>query len=131
MTAPPNIEVHDHLTSVWWIEESGILCSVSKKNAPKPTREQSMEQFADLRKYIGDNKICMLLDITYSLPSTKEEREYGSEELNKIVQALALISGSALGKMVANLFFNLKPPPYPVKMFTNETEAREWLKQYL
>jgi hypothetical protein len=42
-----------------------------------------------------------------------------------------MISNSQLGKMLANMFFNMKKQPYPTKMFTDETEAKEWLKQYL
>ena len=131
MEPPKNTEVHDHLESIWWIEEDGILCSVSKKNAPQSTREQSIAQLENLKKVTGDKKLCMLLDITYARPTKREDREFAAEELAKIVKAIALISNSALGKMVANLFFNLKPPPYPAKMFTAEPEAREWLKQYL
>ena len=131
MTPPPNVEIHEHLTSTWWIEESGILCSVSKKNAPDITLEQSAEQLEDLKRITGGRKMCMLLDITYARPTSKESREFGAVELAKIVTALALMSNSPLGKMVANLFFNLKPPPYPTKMFTNEQEARVWLNQFL
>ena len=131
MQPPPDVEIHDHLTSIWWIEPDGILCSVSKKNAPDLSRQQSLDKLADLRKYTGGKKMCMLLEITYGRPSKREDREFLAEELAKVMKALALVSNSALGKMVANLFFNLKPPPYPTKMFTNEHEAREWLRQYL
>jgi len=131
MQVPPGIEVHEHLTSTWWIEPDGILCSVSKKNAPDISREQSLAQLADLKRVTGGKKMCMLLEITYGRPAKREDREFLAEELAKVIKALALVSNSALGKMVANLFFNLKPPPYPTKMFTNELEAREWLKQYL
>ena len=131
MTPPENVEIHKHITSDWWIEDTGIVCSVSIKDAPEITREQSIAQLEDLKRVTGGKKICMLLDITYARPTKKEDREFGAEELAKVVKALALISNSALGKMVANLFFNLKPPPYPTKMFTNEKEARAWLAQYL
>jgi hypothetical protein len=131
MTPPSNVEIHEHPTSTWWIEENGILCSVSKKNAPELSREQSIAQFEDLKRITGDARLCLLLDITYARPGKREDRDFAAEELNKIVKAMAFVSNSALGKMVANVFFNLKPPPYPVKMFTSEQEAREWLRQYL
>jgi hypothetical protein len=131
MTPPENIEVHENATSTWWLEESGILCSISKKDAPDLNREQSLQQIAELNKITGGKKMCMLLEITYGRPSKREDREFAAAELQKIIKALALVSKSALGKMVANLFFNLKPPPYPTKMFSDENEAREWLQQYL
>jgi hypothetical protein len=33
--------------------------------------------------------------------------------------------------MLANLFFSFKPPQYPVKFFTDSTEAAEWVRQYV
>ena len=64
MQAPPNVQIHEHLTSKWWIEESGLLCSISKKDAPEITREQSIAQLDDLKRITGGKKMCMLLDIT-------------------------------------------------------------------
>lgn len=75
--------------------------------------------------------MCMLLDITYARPSRKEDRDEAAELLAKVVKAMAMVSRSPLGRMIANLFFGLKPPPYPVKMFSDEKEAKEWLRQYL
>jgi len=57
----------------------------------------------------------MLLEITHGRPAKREDREFIAAELAKVIKALALMSDSALGKMVANIFFNLKPPPYPPK----------------
>ncbi|UPT67368.1 MAG: STAS/SEC14 domain-containing protein [Sphingobacteriales bacterium JAD_PAG50586_3] len=76
-------------------------------------------------------KFCMLVDVTYSTPSNKQVREYVAVEFPKIVQALAMVSASPVGRMVANLFFALKPAPYPAKMFSSEEEAKQWLKKYL
>ena len=131
MEPPKNVEVHDEPRSTWWIEENGVLCAVSKKNAPEITREESMRDFERIKKLTSGKKFCMLLEITNAGPTKREDREFNAAELAKIIKALALISKSPLGKMVANLFFNLKPPPYPAKMFTAEPEAREWLKQYV
>jgi len=73
----------------------------------------------------------MLVDVTHSMESTRETRDYVAEEFPKYVKALAMVSDSALGKMLANLFFTLKKQPYPAKMFNNEQDAKTWLKQYL
>ncbi len=42
-----------------------------------------------------------------------------------MIKAMDLISNSAAGRMIANLFFGLKPPSFPTKMFNNESVARE------
>ena len=130
MKAPENAKVYDWETSTFWFDESGIFCSISKKAPPQSLNEvkKSMEE---LYKIIGNKKVCMLLDVTNSSESTKETRDYAAIEFPKFVKAIAMLSQSALGKMMANLFFSIKAQPYPVKMFTDETEAKTWLKQYL
>jgi hypothetical protein len=44
---------------------------------------------------------------------------------------MAIVTSSPLSRMMANLFFSFKPPQYPVKMFQNEKDATEWIRQYL
>ncbi|MGZ3883914.1 MAG: DUF7793 family protein, partial [Bacteroidia bacterium] len=61
----------------------------------------------------------------------KHQRDFIAEQLSSVTKAMAIITSSPLSRMIANLFFGLKPPPYPVKMFTNENEAKAWILQYL
>jgi microsomal dipeptidase-like Zn-dependent dipeptidase len=130
MQPPKDAQVIDWDTSLIWFDEDGVLCSVSKK-APKQTLEQVKKQLEDFRKIIGDKKVCLMIDVTNTTESTKEVRDFAAKEFPKFVKAIAMISSSALGKMLANLFFTVKSQPYPVKMFNDEKEAKEWLKQYL
>ncbi len=37
----------------------------------------------------------------------------------------------AFSETVANIFLALYPPNYPVKLFSDEASAKEWLKQCL
>ena len=130
MEPPKNAKVIDLPTSVMWFDEDGILYSVSKK-VPPQTMEETKKGVEDFKKLTGGKKVCMLLDITNGQPSNKEVRDYAAAEMVNLTKAIAMISKSAMGKMIANLFFGLKPPPYPTKMFNDEKEAKEWLKQYL
>src|SRR5687768_15856053 len=115
------------LSGSWiWFDESGILCCVSKKRTGGQTVDEAVESMAEFRRIVGPEKVCMLIDVTHSTETTREVRAYAAEELPKVVKAIAMLSSSALGKMVANLFFNLKSQPYPVKMFDNEKDARAW-----
>ncbi|MCW3070275.1 MAG: hypothetical protein JWO44_165 [Bacteroidetes bacterium] len=130
MVPPKNAKVTETSTSFFWFDENGILCSIAKK-APPQSLEDTIKLMEDFKALLGGKKVCMLLDVTNSGESTREVRDYAAAEFPKLVKAMALVSGSELGKMLANLFFNLKQQPYPTKMFTGEEEAREWLKQYL
>ena len=130
MQAPENAKTFELPGSTMWFDELGILNSVSKKAPPRNLAE-TKEIIQKLKGILKQEKVCMLIDSTNSSPPFKEVRDYLSQEMPKITKAIALISSSPLGRMVANLFFNIKKQPYPVKMFNKEQEAREWLKQYL
>ncbi len=130
MEIPQNMKVYDTPTSSFWFDEDGILYSLSKKSPPQ-SLEETVKLMNDFREIIGSKKICMLIDVTNTTETTREVREYAALEFPKFVKAIAMISGSALGGMLANLFFSLKSQPYPTKMFKDEEEAKQWLKQYL
>jgi hypothetical protein len=40
----------------------------------------------------------------------------------------ALLAGSAATRMVANFFLGLNRGPIPVRMFTSEADAVDWLR---
>ncbi|MDF2437148.1 MAG: hypothetical protein K0Q95_1524 [Bacteroidota bacterium] len=129
MEAPKDSIITETATSTFWIDSEGILCAVSKKGPPQ-TLEEVKAAMALLRSNLPEGKVCLLIDVTNSNESSRESRNYAAEEFPKFIKAIAMISSSELGKMLANLFFNIKQQPYPTKMFTNESEARAWLKQY-
>mgnify|MGYP001560284686 CR=1 FL=1 len=130
MEIPPNTKVTDLPASVFWFDESGILCSITK-NTAAPSFDETKRIIEHFKQLIGNRKVCILLDVTNSPPNTKETRDYMSAEMPKFSKAVGIISGSAFGMMVANIFFGLKKQPYPVKMFTDERVAKKWLKQFL
>jgi hypothetical protein len=130
MRPPAHSKIIDTPNSISWFDENGILCSVLKNNPELPINEQK-KQFEEFRKEQKGKKVCMLIDITDARPVSKQSRELTAKELPGLIIAMAFISRSALGKMLANLFLGLKVPPYPVKVFSSENEAKEWLKQYL
>ncbi len=134
MEIPSDVKVIEWSTSFIWFDEDGIMYSTPKPNVKEPelSREESRSQMEEFKKLIGNEKRCMILETnSHSKPPKKEDRDFIAEQLNEITKAMGIISASPLSRMVANLFFGLKPPPYPVKFFSNEKEAKEWIKQYL
>jgi hypothetical protein len=130
MKVPENTKTYEWDTSVFWFDENGILCSISKKHEQQ-TLEQSKKTVEAFKKLIDGQKICLLMDVTNSPQANKEVRDYAATEFPKFVKALALMSDSPLGKMLANLFFKIKTQPYPTRVFNDEEKAKEWLRQYL
>src|SRR4051812_36740826 len=84
-----------------WIDESGILCYVSKEH-PVLTFEDSKIIIEDLKKIGKGQKRCMLIDLTNFQMPLKTSRDYAAIEFPKIIKAIGFLSRSALGRMVAN-----------------------------
>ena len=130
ISRPENVEITEWPASITWFGNDGIFYCIYKKGEPRAMAEtkQTIETF---KKTLNGKKICLLVDVTNSSESSREIRNYAEQELPKFIKAIAMVSDSALGRMLANLFLTLKSQPYPTKMFNNEEDAKKWLKTYL
>lgn len=126
---PDDVEVHDLSTSKMWFR-GDIVCAVSKGRGSRSI-EETKELIENFKKLTGDKKICLLIDVSNTMETPREVRDYAAEEFPKFIKAIAMLSDSALGKMIANLFFTVKHQPYPTKFFNDEEEAIKWLQQYI
>ena len=61
----------------------------------------------------------------------KEVRDYAAQNPKDYHLAIALVTGSGLSKIVANLYLKFSNPSTPTKLFTDEGKAIEWLKGFL
>ncbi len=113
---------------IW--KDGEILCSVYK---------DQLEIDLDIAKHCVEHRIKFsdsksypcLIDMKGVRSATKEAREYMAREGSLYMTAGALITGSALTKMLGNIFLSINQPAIPTKLFTSEVAAREWLKHYL
>jgi hypothetical protein len=113
----------------YWFDSVGILYSYSKN--PTRTIKNITENIA-LVKTITDNKIVPLLIYLSNSPvPDKATRKFASEQLPNVYKAMAMVSKPGLSKFIMNILFKLKQPPIPMKSFTNDEQAKEWLKQYV
>jgi hypothetical protein len=132
MKIPEGVKTYEMASSFIWLDDQGILFSVPK---PGPPPELSMEEMnKEMEKFkaiIGNKKVCMVSEANpQSRPPTKAERDVVANLINDITKAMAIVTTSPVARMIANLFFGLKPPPYPSKMFSDEKEAVEWIRQF-
>jgi len=128
ITPPANAQIYKGEIADYWFDE-GILVSLSK--SVKRTVENISGNVA-LVKQITDNKpVPLLIYISSSPVPDKATRKFSTEQLPVIYSALAMVSKPGLSKFIMNILFSLKPPPIPIKSFTDDNEAKEWLKQYL
>ncbi len=67
----------------------------------------------------------------YALPG-KENRDYwATKEACPYSKADAFIINSTGMKLISNFYLKMNKPERPTMMFTDETEAIEWLKTFL
>lgn len=72
--------------------------------------------------------------LIYLAPSPvpdKETRRFSTEQLPVIYSAMAMVSKPGLANLIMSILFKLKPPPIPMKNFTDDEEAKQWLKQFI
>lgn len=128
MKPPDSAEVFETVNSKYWFD--GDILFLISKNAPPGDEETRKNELDEFKKRIGGRKVCAIMDVSEARPSTKEERERNTEILPELFKAIAFIIKNPLTKMLAHIYLGMKPMSFPVKMCTDEKEARKWIKQY-
>lgn len=128
MQLPINKEIFEGEIANYWFED-GILVSLSK--SPQRTVKNIRENVELVKRITGNKPVPLLIYLSKSPVPDKETRRFATTQLPVIYSAMAMVSKPGLSRFIMNILFALKPPPIPMKSFTNDEEAKEWLKQYL
>jgi len=70
----------------------------------------------------------VLVDIRQTASINRPARELFKD--SKTHSGCALLAGSAATRMMANFFLTLNRGPIPIRMFTSEAEAVDWLRAH-
>ena len=115
--------------ATYWYDDNGILVSLSKSVL---RTVENISSNVKLVRSITDNKPVLLLIYLANSPiPDKQTRKFSTEQLPVIYSAMAMVCKPGLSRFIMNILFGLKPPPIPMKSFTNDQAATEWLKQFL
>lgn len=130
LNPPINVPLFETPISTHWFDESGILCAVSKKV------ERTIEHYQavnNLYKTLIQNnqKLCLLADTHDTMPISKEVRNFMTSEMPKYIKAHAIVTSVPLTSSLTSTFMKFNFLDFPVKLFSNVEEAKEWLKEYL
>lgn len=129
MKLPENTELIKGEIADYWYSPEGILYSYSKN--PKRTVKNISENIALVKQITGNKTVPLLIYLCNSPVPDKETRKFSTEQLPTVYKAMAMVSQPGLAQLIMRLLFKLKPSPIPIKSFTNDEEAREWLKQFI
>jgi len=129
MELPKDIEVYQDELAFYWMENDMLLCSVTK-STPR-TVENIISTFELIEEITEGKKVCLLSDTTATGSRPDYARAISIKMVVNYFKALAMFSISPFGKLVVNSFITVSCEPIPMKLFSNELEAREWLNEYL
>jgi hypothetical protein len=128
MVAPTDRQIFEGEIATYWFDE-GILVSLSK--SPQRTVANITGNVALVKQITGNKRVPLLIYLSNSPVPDKEPRKFSTTQLPVIYSAMAMISKPGLAKFIMNILFRLKSPPIPMKSFTDDKAAKEWLQQYL
>jgi len=128
ITVPTDRPVYEGEIATYWLD-NGILVSLSK--SPRRTVQNISGNVALVKQITGNKPVPLLIYLSDSPVPDKETREFSTTQLPVIYSAMAMVSKPGLSKFIMNILFRLKTPPIPMKSFTDDKAAKEWLKQYL
>lgn len=129
MERPTNKQIIEGEIADYYFDDSGILVSLSKN--PKRTIENITANVVLVKRITSNKRVPLLIYLSNSPVPDKATRKFAAEQLPVIYSAMAMVSKPGLSKFIMNILFSLKTPPIPMKSFTDENSAKEWLKQYL
>lgn len=109
--------------------DDGILYSYSKSTLR--TVQSISDNITLVKKITGNKKVPLLIYLSNSPVPDKETRKFSTEQLPTVYKAMAMVSKPGLAQLIMRILFSFQSPPIPMKSFSNDTEAKEWLKQYL
>ena len=126
---PTDRETWEGEIATYWFDDNGILVSLSKSIL---RTVENISSNVVLVRSITDNKpVPLLIYLANSPIPDKQTRKFSTEQLPVIYSAMAMVCKPGLSKFIMNILFGLKPPPIPMKSFTDDKAATQWLKQFL
>lgn len=114
-------------TGTFTLEKNGIIYS-----HPNPRFEGKIDLMKAVESVKAIEEICdgspkPIIGFMADHEITDEARKYLLE--NIYVSCAALIANSFIAQMMANLIINFKKPPVPIRLFSNEEQALNWINE--
>ena len=125
MIIPTDRPVYEGEIATYWFDDN-ILVSLSK--SPKRTIENISGNVALVKKITNNTPVPLLIYLSDSPVPDKATRQFSTEQLPVIYSAMAMVSKPGLSKFIMNILFSLKLPPIPMKSFSDDEEAKAWLR---
>jgi hypothetical protein len=111
--------------------KNGILFLLIKDGA-EFTLESTRRDQAEIRKVFGNKRVPVLIDASNHYFITREGLEYSyKKEAYSNRQAVAFYTSNFSSRLKARFFISNHKPLAPTELFSNKTEAINWLNEFL
>jgi hypothetical protein len=129
LSPPANaIEINTFFT---WMGEDGICRTVTKPMA-EIDLEDAIENTIVVTGLYAGKKFPLLVDSRNIKSMTREARQHFSTNGRETkLTSFAILVKSPLSKVIGNFFMGLNKPQVPARLFDNESDAIDWLKERL
>jgi hypothetical protein len=121
-----------NVTGYWtWMGEDGIARTKVKPEIDI-TLNHALENTEAVTSLYIDKKFPILIDSRGIKSMSRDAREHFSTRgRDSKTNAFGIVIKSPLSRVVGNFFLGLNKPAVPTRLFDNEHDALEWLKQHL
>jgi hypothetical protein len=111
------------------LSDHGVVV-VRIRGGARQSMTDASENLAAAVAQTGGQRRPLLVDIRGAQPLAADvRRQYAGQTVVKAFSALALlIEGSTFGRMMGNVYFSVAQLAIPMKMFVDESQALEWLR---
>ncbi|QPH38782.1 DUF7793 family protein [Pedobacter endophyticus] len=117
-------EIADYL-----LTDEGILISYSKSILRTVNNITANVEL--VKNITGSKPVPLLIYLKNSPIPDKETRKLSTEKLPEIYKAMAMVSKPGLSQLIMRILFKFQNPPIPIKSFTDDKKAMEWLRKSL
>ncbi len=109
-----------------WLEDGIVRCVVLP--TPTHTLADAQANSAAVVQLTGGHRMPMLLDTRASRGVDREARVfYTRPAASDEILALAMLIDSQIGRVLGNFFMRVNQPPFPLRLFTDQSDALAWL----
>jgi hypothetical protein len=117
-------------TFVTWYGNDGICYTTVNPNAVV-NLEDAQQNSEAIKKISGKEVYPLLVNLTEINSISKEARDHFSMRgRTPGVKAIGMLIKSPVSRIIGNFFLGLNKPTVPTQLFTDETKAIAWLKQF-
>lgn len=114
-----------------WLDNDGIF-NIAVNPGARVTKTDIEEGNNLMKEIVGSCRVPLLIQMREVLSMEREARNLvQAEQQRTIVAAVALLVGSPVSMVIGNLFIGLNKLPIPTRLFTSESQARDWLKGFV